>query len=212
MNTKIATYLKQANSRIGRRIMIILFAAGLSLGASAQRGVNFHGSAVVHGGYHGGGVVYAYPRTYVGLGLGFGYYPWGYPFWGPFGWGYYPYPPYYYGYGAMPSELAVHIQDIKNDYNAQIKDVRHDKSIPRKDRKAKISQLKKDRDAAVIQARKDYFYQHYQRRDNSNGPHPYNDNGSQPQQKSQKPVSGSDEGPEYQNSQSSTGGATTQGQ
>jgi len=199
-------------------IMIALFAAGLSLSASAQRGVHFSGGGTaIHAGgggfYHGGGVVYAHPRTYVGLGLGFGYGPWGmgygYPFYGPWGWGYYPYPPFYYGYGAMPSPLATEISNIKSDYSAQIKDVRHDKTIPRKERKEKINQLKKDRDASIIQARHDYFDQHY-RRNNSNGPQPYPGNGSQPQQqKDQKPVSGSD-GPEYQNSQSSPGGTTTQ--
>src|SRR6185503_233438 len=205
-------------------IMTVLFAAALSLGASAQRGVHYscggaaiHRGGVYHGGgaYHGGGVVYAHPRTYVVVGLVFGYGPWGlgyvYPFFGPWGRGYYPYPPFYDGYGAMPSPLSAQINDIKSDYSAQIKDVRHDKTIPRKERKEKINQLKKDRDAAVIQARHDYFDQHY-RRNNSNGPQPYNGNGSQPQQqqKDQKPVSGSDEQPEYQNSGSSTGGTTTQ--
>ena len=120
-------------------IVAVLFAAGLSLGASAQRGVHFSGGTAIHGGgvYRGGGVVYAYPRTYVGLGLGFGYGPfgWGYPFYGPWGWGYYPYPPFYYGYGAMPSPLGTEINNIKSDYSAQIKDVRHDKTIPRKERK-----------------------------------------------------------------------------
>jgi len=204
------------NGSVVRRFLIVLFAAGLSLGASAQRSVGYHGGGIVRGGgWHGGGprVVYAYPRTYVGLGLGFGYgygYPWGYPygFYGPYG-----YPPYYYGYGAMPSRLALQIDDIKSDYNAQIKDVRHDKTIPRKERKEKIRQLKKDRDAAVIQARHDYFYKNY-KRNNGNGPQPYNGNGSQQQQpqdqKDQKPAAGTEEQPEYQNSQSSPGGSTTQ--
>ena len=217
METKIKDQLKRMSGRTGRRLLIVLFAAGLSLGASAQRGVSYHGGGGIHGGggYHGGGhVVYAYPRTYVGLGLGFGYgYPFGYPYglYGPWG---YPYPPYYYGYGAMPSKLALQIEDIKNDYNAQIKDVRHDKSVPSRERREKINQLKHDRDAAVIQARKDYFYRNYRSRNNGNGPQPYNDNGSQ--QKDQKPATpptGSEsEQPEYQNSPSSDGGSTTQEQ
>lgn len=201
------------NGRAGRRLLIVLFAAGLSLGASAQRGVGYHGGGGIRGGgFHGGGprVVYAYPRSYFGLGLGFGYgYPFGlgYPYglYGPWG---YPYPPYYYGHGAMPSKLAVQVQDIKSDYDAQIKDVRHDKTVPRKERREKINQLKKDRDAAVIQARQDYFYKNY-KRNNSNGPQPYKGDGSQ--EKEQKPVTGGDsEQPEYQNSQSSPGGSTTQ--
>ncbi|HEY4209801.1 MAG TPA: hypothetical protein VGM31_23405 [Puia sp.] len=223
----IVKFLKAANGSAGRRMMLVLFAAALSLGASAQRGVHYSGGgsihggggAVVHGGgYHGGGyhgrVVYAYPRSYFGLGLGlgfgygYGFGPWS--FYGPMGWGYYPYPPFYYGYGAMPTELSQQIADIKSDYNAQIKDVKHDKTIPRKERKDKVNQLKQDRDAAVIQARHDYFDAHYRRR-NSNGPQPYNGNDGQPQQqqKDQKPVSGND-GPEYQNGQSSAGGTTTQ--
>jgi hypothetical protein len=214
MKKTIVTYLTKANGSVGRRLMIVLFAAGLSLGASAQRGVHYSGggAVVAHGGvYHSGGVVYAYPHTYFGVGLGLGYGPWGYgyPFYGPWGWGYYPYPPFYYGYGAMPSPLAAQINNIKTDYSAQIKDVRHDKSLTHSDRKDKIRQLKKDRDAAVIQARHDYFDQHY-RRNNSNGPQPYNGDGSQSQQqKEQKPMNGND-GPEYQNSQSSPGGSTTQ--
>lgn len=128
-----------------KKLLIILFSVGLVLEASAQRGGHF---------YHGGG--YYRPHVVIGVGAyapfypyyGFGYGPW---------WGY-PYPPYYYGYEVMPSKLALQIEDIKNDYQAQIKDERHDKSVPRKERREKIRQLKHDRDQAVIQAKRDYYY------------------------------------------------------
>lgn len=166
------------NISIGKKLLIILFSLGLAYGASAQRGGgHFAGGGGFHGGgFHGGG--YA-PRTYVGvgIGLGYGFGSWGYgysPFgwygpWGPWGMAYPP----YYGYGAMPSRLALQIEDIKNDYNAQIKDVRHDKSVPRKERRERIDQLKHDRDAAVIDARKNYYYNS---RRNYNGPQTYNGN------------------------------------
>lgn len=177
--TKKRTYISA-----GKKLLIILFSLSLAYGASAQRGGHFAG-----GGFHGGGYGghYYAPRTYVGvgIGLGYGFGPWGYyPFgwygpWGPWGGAY---PPYYYGNGAMPSQLALQVEDIKNDYNAQIKDVRHDKTLPRKERRERIDQLKHDRDAAVIDARKNYFYNS---RRNYNGPQPYNgneqpNNGQQP--------------------------------
>jgi len=163
-----------------KKLIVILFSIGLALGASAQR------SHSVGGGHFGGGIVYQ-PRIVVGGGFGFGYgygfgpY-WGYPgFYGPWG---YPYPPYYYGQGAMPSRLAVQVNEIKSDYQAQIKSTRHDKTIPRKERRERIKQLKNDRDQAVIQARKDYFnnsrrnYNNGNSNNNNNGPQGYNNNNS----------------------------------
>ena len=206
MKTTNLKYLNRINWNPGKKLLIVLFSLGLAFGASAQRGGHFSG------GYHGGGVAF-YPRTYVGVGLGFGYYPYG-GLYGPWG---YPYPPYYYGYGAMPSRLALQIDDIKNDYNAQIRDVKQDKSLTRKDRRAKINQLKHDRDAAVIQARRDYYYN--SRRNNNNQPQPYNGNeqpsngkDQQPSNgKDQKPTSGSGtEQPEYESGQSTGSGTTGQ--
>ena len=216
MKTKIAQHLRKGIGSTGRKLLVVLFAAGLSLGASAQRGVHGGGGGVYHGGGHYGGVVYTRPYVGVGFGLGwglgFGYGP--YSFWGPWGWGAYPYPPYYYGYGATPPPLADQINGIKDDYSAQIKDVRHDKALTHHEKKDKINQLKKDRDAAVIQARKDFYYNS---RRNYNGPQPYNGNG-QPQQQQQnqnqqKPTSGAPsngEQPEYETGQSA-GGGTVQG-
>jgi hypothetical protein len=164
-----------------KKLLVILFSAGLALGASAQR-THFAGGGHV-------GVVYQ-PRIVVGtgfgLGFGYGFGPyWGYPgFYGPWG---YPYPPYYYGQGSMPTRLAVQVNDIKSDYQAQIKSTRHDKTIPRKERRERIKQLKIDRDQAVIQARKDYFnnsrrnynnrnYNNGNGNNNNNGPQGYNNN------------------------------------
>jgi hypothetical protein len=172
-----------------KKTLIILLSLGLAYGASAQRG----GHAIVHG---GGGYPH-YSRTYVGVGLGYGFYPWGYPYglYGPYGpWG--PYPGWYYGYGAMPSRLALQIDDIKNDYSAQIKEVRHDKTLDRKDRRAKIDQLKHDRDAAIIQARKDYYY-NSRRNYNNNQPSQPRQPGNAPDNQKNGSSSSNEEQPEY---------------
>jgi hypothetical protein len=217
MKTTMLKYLNRIkNLTPGKKLFIVLFSLGLTLGASAQRGAGYHGGGGIShgGGYHGGGVVY-YPRTYVGLGLGFGY-----PFYGGFysPWGPWGYPPYYYGNGAMPSRLALQIDDIKNDYAAQIKDTKDDKTLTRKERRGKVNQLKHDRDAAVIQARRDYYYN--SRRNNNNQPQPNNGNGQQPSNgNNQQPSSGngqkqptngggtngSEQQPEYESSPSETG-------
>ena len=197
--------------KVGKPLFILLFSLGLAFGASAQRFGGGHGGvAFGHGGgYYGGGY---YPRTYVGVGLGFGYYPYGW--YGP--WGYpYAYPPYYYGYGAMPTQLELQIKDIKNDYDQQIKDVRHDKALTHSEKRQKIDQLKVNRDNAVIDARHDYFnrsrQQYYNNRNNGNGNQQGNGNQNQPNQQNQstQPKSGSsqNEGPEYQEQSSTTSGS-----
>jgi hypothetical protein len=174
-----------------KKTLIILLSLGLAYGASAQRG----GHAIVRGGigYH------YYPRTYVGVGLGYGFYPWGYPYglYGPWG----PYPGWYYGYGAMPSRLALQVEDIKNDYSAQIKEVRHDKTLDRKDRRAKIDQLKHDRDAAIIQARRDYYYNSRRNYNNNSQPNQPSQPGNAPND--QKNGSSSNDQPEYQDQKGS---------
>ena len=150
-----------------KKLLVILMSLGLAYGASAQS----------HG-IRGGGYVY-HPRVVVGVGVGYGfgygpYYPWGW--YGPWG---YPYPPYYYGQGAMPTRLALQVEDIKNDYKAQIKATRHDKTIARSERHARIRTLKHDRDQAIIQARKDYYYnsrRNYNNRQNQNGNNAPNNN------------------------------------
>ena len=169
-----------------KTLIVTILSLGLAMGASAQRGGHF----IAHGGggyYHAPVYHYSYPRTYVGVGLGFGY-PWGYGFygpWGPWGYGYGPYPPYYYGYGAMPPQLAGQIQGIKEDYSQQIKDVRHDKELTHKERRTKIDQLKLDRDAAVTKARHDFYYNSRRNYERNNPPPQHNGNSS-------------NDGPEYQ--------------
>jgi hypothetical protein len=179
-----------------RNILIVLFSLGLAYGASAQR---VHGG-VAMGGHFGGGYGYHgyYPRTYVGVGIGLGYpwWGWGYGWYGPW---YGPYPAYYYGYGAMPNQLELQVQDIKNDYAQQIKAVRHDKALTHKERRAKIDQLKIDRDNAIVQARHDYF--NNSRRRYQNQPPQYqqpNQQQNQQQPKSNNNGSSSNDGPEYQ--------------
>ena len=184
MKTTMSKYRSRINWNPGKKLLVVLFSLGLALGASAQRGHS------IGGGYHGGGVRF-YPRTYVGVGVGFGYpfYPYG-GFYGPWG---YPYPPYYYGYGAMPSQLALQIDDIKNDYNSQIRATKDDKSMTRKERREKVNQLKHDRDADIIQARRDYYYNSHRNLNNNNNNQQRNNNNDQ-----QK--SNSDNQPEYNDS------------
>jgi hypothetical protein len=172
-------YIEQ-NINTMKKLLIILFSVGLAFGASAQRGVH---------GYHGGGGYYSRPRVVVGVGIGayspfYPYYGFGYGPWG------FPYAPYYgSGYNAMPSRLALQVEDIKNDYQAQISDTRHDKSITGKERRQKIRSLKHDRDQAIIQAKRDYYYnsrKNYNNKNNDNNknkgqgsndsPQEYNDN------------------------------------
>jgi hypothetical protein len=206
-NRKSGTTMK-----VGKGLFILLFSLGLAYGASAQRFGGHGGVAFGHGGYYGGGY---YPRTYVGVGFGFGY-PFGYYPYGWYGpWGYpYAYPPYYYGYGAMPTQLELQIKDIKNDYDQQIKDVRHDKALTHPEKRQKIDQLKADRDNAVVQARHDYFNrsrQYYQQRGNGNQNQPGQQNQNQQNQQNQpaQPKSGSssNEGPEYQDQGTNTAGS-----
>jgi hypothetical protein len=209
METTTQVNRKRNYMNAGKKLLIVLFSLSLAFGASAQRGGHFVG-----GGFHGGGY---YPRTYVGVGFGVGYgfglgYGFGYnpffPYYGVYG-PYGAFPPYYYGYGAMPSRLALQIDDIKNDYKAQIKETRKDKSVPRKERKERIDQLEHDRDAAIIQARKDYYYnsrrnnnnnQPQQYNGNGNGQQPQNGNGQQPGNGNNQPPANSNGGdqPEYQ--------------
>ncbi|HEV9036464.1 MAG TPA: hypothetical protein VGQ51_07590 [Puia sp.] len=176
-----------------KTLFITLLSLGVAMGASAQRG----GHVIAHGGggFHHAPVYhhhYFYPRSYVGVGFGFGY-PWGYGFYNPWGWGpmygYGAYPPYYYGHGSTPPQLAGEIQGIKDDYGQQIKDVKHDKALTHKEKRAKIDQLKLDRDATVTKARHDYYFnsrRNYEKNDqapqknnNSSGDEPgYQDKGS----------------------------------
>jgi hypothetical protein len=186
MTTKINNFMKRGT---GKRLLVVLLALGLTVGASAQRHIIVGG-----GGY--------YRPAYVGVGFGYGY-PY-YPYYG-LGFGY-PYPPYYYGYGATPPRLEYQIQDIKNDYSAQIKDVKADKALTGKERRQKVRQLKDARDAAITQARHDFYYGS-QRQYNSNAPQPYkgNDqspsnqpsNNGKPQSNTQPQNNNSNEQPEY---------------
>jgi hypothetical protein len=183
---------------VGKKLFILLFSLGLAFGASAQRG---HVVIAPHGGYYHGGYAY-YPRTYVGVGFGLGYpwWGWGYGWYGPW---YGPYPAYYYGYGAMPNQLELQVQDIRNDYAAQIKDVKHDKALSRQERRNKVNQLKQDRDAAIVQARHDYFDNSKRNYQNQ---HPKSGNSSNGSSSNGSGGSASD-GPEYQDQGSSNTGS-----
>ncbi len=135
-----------------KKMMIVVLAMGLALGASAQR----HGG----GAYHGGGY---FVRPHVSIGLGF-YAPFGpYGYYSPF---YYPYgiygpyyggyPPYYGGRGRS-SQLAVRVQDIKNDYADRIYSAKHDTRISHKERRKNVRALKSERDKAVQDEIMNYY-------------------------------------------------------
>ena len=131
-----------------KKLLIMLFAIVLTLGAAAQPKIVGH--------FRGGGVYYTrpqvtviapytYARPYYGLGLGYRYNP----FYNPF----YP----YRRYSARPSSLDLQIEDIKNDYSYQISTVKHDKSIPKDERKQKVRDLKHQRDDAIIEAKREFY-------------------------------------------------------
>ncbi len=139
--------------------MIIVFALGLAMGASAQHFVR----GGFRGGYYGGGhigvshVYVAAPRVSVGVGLGYGFgYGYGYaPFYySPFG--YYPYG-YSTAYAHRPSKLDMKIQDIKSDYDDKIYSAKHDNSLTRKERKETVHQLKVERDQAINDLKSNYY-------------------------------------------------------
>ncbi|WEK33416.1 MAG: hypothetical protein P0Y53_13070 [Candidatus Pseudobacter hemicellulosilyticus] len=131
-----------------KKLLIVLFAVGLALGASAQK--------VIRGGsYH------RPPRVIVtpGIGFGFGY---GYgmgmmsPFYRPY------YDPFYYPYGGnarnRPSRLDREIQDIQADYADRIESVRLNRELSGKERRQLIRSLKAERDQRVLDTRKNYYY------------------------------------------------------
>src|SRR5215469_9131028 len=113
------------------KLFLVLLSLSVAFGASAQRGG--HAVVVGHGGYYHGGYYHGgwYPRTYVGVGFGYPWWGWGYGWYGPW---YGPYPAYYYGYGAMPNQLELQVQDIRNEYKDKIKDVKHDKALSHRER------------------------------------------------------------------------------
>lgn len=117
-----------------KKLFVLLFSLGLTVGAFAQHGHYSHR-------------VYVRPRVVVGL----GYSPFYYPYYDPF---LYPYPPVY---NSRPSRLEMKIEDIKADYKDRIWSARHDKSLSRQDRKQEIHSLKVERDQKIEDAKRDYY-------------------------------------------------------
>lgn len=150
-----------------KKLLIVLFAVGLAMGASAQK-------------VRGGGVYHRPPRVIVtpsiGFGFGYGYGPVS-PFYGPYYNPFY-YPPYAYGpaYRQRPSRLDREIQDIKSDYADRIESLRLNRDIPGKERRQKIRALKTERDQTILQAKKNYYYKR------SGDARPQNNSGQRDQQ------------------------------
>ena len=125
-----------------KRLLIIMLSLGLVVSASAQR----------HGG--GGGYHYARPHVTVVYGAyaplypyyGFGYSPFGYPYYTPYGYGY-----------NRPSKLTLQIEDIKNDYRDKISSAKHDKSLSKQQRKETVRELKRQRDQLIDEKKKNYY-------------------------------------------------------
>jgi len=123
-----------------KKLLIMLFALGVVAGASAQR-------VHISGGYH-----YNRPRVAVVYGAfaplypyyGFGYSPFGYPYYNP------------YGYNR-PSKLTLQIEDIKNDYRDKIWSVKHNKSLSKHQRKDIIRELKTQRDQLINDKKRNYY-------------------------------------------------------
>jgi hypothetical protein len=128
-----------------KKLLIILFSVGLTLGAAAQKRV-----IVGHGYVRPRVTVIApvYPSPYY-YGYGYAYSPFYNPWYDPF-----------YGpnrYQSRPSKLDLQIEDIENDYQYQISTVRHDKDLPKQERKQKIRDLKHEREDAIVQAKRNYY-------------------------------------------------------
>ena len=145
-----------------KKLLLLLFAAALTFGASAQpkiggtvRGGSFRGGVV-----RGGGVHYVRPRVTViapyAYAPAYGYYGnrFGYSrFYDPF------YDPFYSRrvVEAKPSQLDIAIDDIKEDFDYQINSVKDDKSLSKDERKQKIRDLKHYKEDAISRAKKDYY-------------------------------------------------------
>jgi hypothetical protein len=125
-----------------KKMMIIVVALGLALGASAQR--------FGHG-FGGGHVYIAPPRVSVGVGLGYS------PFYySPFGYNPYGYNNYY-GRSYRPSKLDLQVEDIKNDFQDKIWSAKHDESLSRKEKRRVVHQLRAERDQAITDAKRNYY-------------------------------------------------------
>ena len=149
-----------------KKLLVILFSIGLTLGATAQPkiGGGFRGGPV-RGGVYGGGVQYVRPRVtviapyaprspYYGYGLGYS---------SRFG---YRYSPYYdpfldprndFRRESTPTQLELQIEDIDNEYDYKISSVKDDKSLSKDERKQKIRELKHEKDQEIIEAKKSYY-------------------------------------------------------
>ena len=123
-----------------KRLLVILLSLAFVTGASAQG----HGGTT---GYH-----YVRPHVTVVYGAyapfypyyGFGYSPFGYPYYAP------------YGY-SRPSKLTLQIEDIKNDYRDKIWSAKHDKSLSKEQRKEKVRELKHERDQVIEDKKRNYY-------------------------------------------------------
>ena len=129
-----------------KKLMVIVVALGLAMGASAQRFGHGYG-----GRGHGGHVYVAPPRVSVGIGYS--------PFYSPYYYSPFGYDPYYYGYSRSyrPSKLDLQIADIKNDYQDKVWSAKHDTSLSGKERRKLVHQLRSERDQAVIDAKRNYY-------------------------------------------------------
>ncbi|MDB5248601.1 MAG: hypothetical protein JWQ40_2995 [Segetibacter sp.] len=142
-----------------KKLLIILFAIGLTLGASAQPkiGGTFRGGNIRGG---GGSVHYVRPRVTViapyayapAFGYGYGRF-YGSPFYDPF------YDPFnrFQRVQPRPSQLDLQIEDIKEDFDYQIDTVKDDKSLSKDEKKQKVRDLKHQKEDAISDAKKNYY-------------------------------------------------------
>ena len=157
-----------------KKLLVILFSLGLTLGATAQPkiGGGFRGG--IGGIRGGGGVHYVRPRVtviapvapmypYYGYGLGYGYAS-------RFGFGYSPfYDPFYNRrVQSAPTQLDLQIEEIDNEYDYKISSVKDDKSLSKDERKQKVRDLKHQKEQDIIDAKKSYYRAKDNAKDNSN--------------------------------------------
>lgn len=145
-----------------KRLAIILFSIGLTLGASAQKiGGGFKGG--IRGTYRPHVTIVApvapiYPSYgYYGLGYGYMYNPYN-----PF------YDPFYNRRSYQPTQLDLQIDEIKNEYKFKIDSAKDDKSLSKDQKKQLVRDLKHQRENDIIEAKKEYYKSRDEKKDSDN--------------------------------------------
>jgi hypothetical protein len=145
-----------------KKLLVILFSLGLTLGATAQPKIG----GGFRGGSYGEGVHFIRPRVTIISSIApmYPYYAYGYGqgygYGSRFGLGYSPFNDPFYNQRRTeerPSQLDLQIEDIKSEYGYKIDNVKDDKTLTKDERKQKVRDLKHEKDQDIIGAKKRYY-------------------------------------------------------